>query len=168
MNLITRGVMTLCLVLASASAASAQANPPGAPDNPRRAMLEDRLRERMAMVVRQRLALTDAQMTKLQATNKQFEGQRMQLMTRERDVRRQLRQEILAGDGANQAKVGQLLDQAMQIERQRLDLQQNEQRQLATFLTPVQRARLFGLQNELRRRAQEMRNGQPRKGMRMN
>jgi hypothetical protein len=79
---------------------------------------------------------------------------------REREIRRQLRSEMLAGDKANQDKVAQLLDQTMQLERQRLDLVQNEQQELAKFLSPVQRARLFGLQNEMRRRAQELR-GRP-------
>jgi Spy/CpxP family protein refolding chaperone len=120
-------------------------------------MLEKRLKERTGAVVKERLALTDAQMTRLESTNRQFESQRSQLITRERDVRRELRKQIQSGDAANQARVGQLLDQAMQLERQRLELQQNEQRELAKFLTPVQRAKLFGLQNELRRRAQDMR-----------
>lgn len=139
--------------------------------NPRRAMLEERLRQRTADIVKRRLQLTDDQMKQLQATNSRFEKQRMDLMGRERDTRRELRQQILAGDDANQNRVAQLLDQAMQIERQRLDLQQSEQRELAKFLKPVQRAKLFGLQAEMRRRAQELRNrgmqgrGMPGRGM---
>jgi hypothetical protein len=148
----------LLLTISAAPVFAQQAQPRG--QNERRAMLEQRLRERTGAIVKQRLALTDAQMSRLQATNKQFESQRTALVTRERDVRRQLRQQILAGDSANQNQVSQLLDQAMQLERQRLDLQQNEQRELAKFMTPVQRAKLFGLQNELRKRAQEMRNRQ--------
>ena len=124
---------------------------------PRRDMLEQRLRERTAEIVQRRLQLTDVQMKQLQAVNRQFEQQRGSLIAREREIRRDLRAEILSGDKANQQKVGQLLDQTMQLERQRLELLQNEQRELAKFLTPVQRAKLFGLQNELRRRTQELR-----------
>ena len=87
----------------------------------------------------------------------------MDLMLRERETRQSLRAEILAGDGANQAKVGQLLDQSIQLQRQRLDLLQSEQRELGKFLSPVQRAKYFGIQNELRKRAQDMR---ARQGMR--
>ena len=139
--------------------------------NPRRAMLEERLRQRTADIVKRRLQLTDDQMKQLQETNSRFEKQRMDLMGRERETRHELRQQILAGDDANQNRVAQLLDQAMQIERQRLDLQQSEQRELAKFLKPVQRAKLFGLQAEMRRRAQELRNrrmqgiGIPGRGM---
>lgn len=163
------------LTVVSALPAIAQGVASDAANNPRRAMLEQRLRERTGAIVKQRLGLNDVQMTRLQATNKQFEGQRSDLLMRERNVRRELRQQIVSGDSANQNRVSQLLDQAMQIERQRLDLQQSEQRELAKFLTPVQRAKLFGLQAELRKRAQQMRNRQlqgegnapPRRGLRV-
>jgi Spy/CpxP family protein refolding chaperone len=125
-------------------------------------MLEQQLRQRTAEIVKRRLQLTDEQMAKLQATNRQFEEQRVALMMKERDVRRELRQQLTSGT-ADQNRVGVLLDQAMQLERQRLDITQAEQRELAKFLTPVQRAKLFGLQNEMRRRAQELRNRQMQK-----
>lgn len=155
---IVKAIAVLAFVAALSPGLNAQTpQPPGA--NPRRQMLEQQLRERTGQMVQRRLQLTDAQMQKLQATNRQFEQQRTALLSRERDTRRALREEILAGDKANQQKVAQLLDQTMLMERQRLELMQNEQRELAKFLTPVQRAKLFGVQNELRRRAQEMRGG---------
>ena len=133
------------------------------PPNARRGQLEQQLRQRTGDLVRRRLGLNDDQMGKLQSTNRSFETQRMDLMLRERETRQSLRAEILAGDGANQAKVGQLLDQSIQLQRQRLDLLQSEQRELGKFLSPVQRAKYFGIQNELRKRAQDMR---ARQGMR--
>lgn len=131
---------------------------PGA--NPRRAELEQRLRQRTGEIVKRRLGLTDDQMAKIQATNKDFEKQRMDLMARERTTRQLLRAQIMMGDSANQSKVSQLLDQSIQIQRQRLDLLQNEQKELGKFLNPVQRAKYLGLQTEMRQRAQQMRNGQ--------
>jgi periplasmic protein CpxP/Spy len=151
---------TLVAMLVATGVASAQEQQQKAPLNPRREMLEQRLRERTGEVVKQRLQLNDDQMRKLQASNKQFEVQRTGLLTRERDLRRELRQQIMAGDKANQNRVAELLDQTFVLERQRLDLVQSEQRELAKFLTPVQRAKLFGLQNELRRRTQELKNRQ--------
>ena len=144
------------LALAASTAAAAQAQRPEAGDNPRREMLEQRLRERTGEMVRRRLQLNDDQMKQLQATNRQFEQQRGALLMREREMRRDLRGQLML-EKPDQNRVGQLLDQTMQLERQRLDLVQNEQRELAKFLTPVQRAKLFGIQNELRRRAQELR-----------
>ena len=139
---------------------TAFAQRPGDPNPNRRQMLEQRLRERTGEVVQKRLGLSDPQMRQLQSTNQQFEGRRTQLLTREREIRRSLRSELMLGDKANQNKVGQLLDETLNLERQRLDLMQSEQRELAKFLTPVQRAKLFGLQNEMRRRTQELRTRQ--------
>jgi protein CpxP len=145
----------------SAAMSAAGAQQPGAAPDPgaRRAVLEQRLRERTAQMVKQRLRLTDDQLKRLQQTNASLEKQRTELFSHERDVRRELRQQLLLGDSANQNKVSQLLDQSMQIERQRLDLRQSEQRELAKFLTPVQRAKLVTLQMGIRRRTQELRGG---------
>ena len=162
---------TVCLAIPGVLAAQQpQQGRPGQPgqqgqQGARREMLEQRLRERTGDLVRRRLQLTDDQMTKLQNTNRQFEQQRMSLTGKERDVRQELRRQLTSGT-ADQNRVAALLDQTMQLERQRLDVQQSEQRELAKFLTPVQRAKLFGLQNEMRRRAQELRNGQARQGQR--
>lgn len=153
-------LLTLVASLVAIGTAPAQNQQQKAPLNPRRQMLEQRLRERTGEVVKQRLQLNDDQMRRLQASNQQFEVQRTGLVTRERNIRRELRQQIMAGDKANQNKVAELLDQTFVLERQRLDLVQNEQRELSKFLTPVQRAKLFGLQNELRRRTQELKNRQ--------
>ena len=159
-----RSLMVVVIPSSLALAQQAPAPGPQGPERgPRRQMLEQRLRERTGEVVKRRLQLTNDQMTKLQNTNRQFEQQRTSLLMKERDARRELRQQLTSSN-ADQNRVAALLDQAMQIERQRLDLTQNEQRELAKFLTPVQRAKLFGLQNEMRRRAQELRNGQPRAG----
>jgi Spy/CpxP family protein refolding chaperone len=128
--------------------------------NARRLELEQQLRQRTGQVVRQRLNLNDEQMSKLQSTNRQFEQQRADLLRREREARQALRAQLMSGDTANQAKVSQLLDEQLQLQRQRIDLVQNEQRELGKFLTPVQRAKYLGLQNEIRRRAQALRAGQ--------
>lgn len=126
----------------------------------RRQMLEERLRARTGEVVRRRLNLSDEQMTKLQATNRRLEDERASLLMRERNLRRQLRDQLVAEDKADQPRVAQLLDQILLIERQRIDLLQKEQRELAVFLNPVQRAKFIVLQNEMRRRSQEMRRRQ--------
>jgi len=126
---------------------------------PARAELERRFRERTAQIVRRRLELNDDQMAKLQASNQQFDQQRVALVAEERQARQALRAELLLGNGANQQKVNGLLDQLLRLQRRRLDIVDNEQRELGKFLTPVQRAKYFGLQNEMRRRAQELRDG---------
>ena len=151
----TRFSLIVLLGLSVSTATGAQ-EPPRGGDRPKREMLEQRLRERTGEIVRRRLELTDDQMRQLQAANRQFEQQRGTLLMREREMRRELRGQLML-EKPDQNRVAELLDQTMQLERQRLELVQSEQRELAKFLTPVQRAKLFGIQAELRRRAQEMR-----------
>jgi periplasmic protein CpxP/Spy len=135
-----------------------------------RPALERQFRERLAEIVRRRLDLNDGQMRKLGQVNDRFERDRMLLLREERQVRQSLRREVLARDSADQSKVSGLLDQALRIQRQRLDLTEREQRELAAFMTPVQRAMYFGIQDDLRRRMEELRQERqerPRRGASM-
>jgi Spy/CpxP family protein refolding chaperone len=159
-------VIAFVLLAASASSVRAQAEP-RQQVAPQRAELERRLRERTAEVVRRRLQLNDDQMARLATVNQQLDQQRMALVGEERQARIALRAELQAGNAANQQKVGTLLDQMLRLQRRRLDLIENEQRELAKFLTPVQRAKYFGLQNEIRKRMQELRDRPPAARRRM-
>lgn len=126
------------------------------PDDPRRAALEKRLQARLLTIVRQRLSLTDEQVTRLQEVASKTEDERRALRRDELTARFAMRQELLAGNKASDTKVAELLEQLPKLERRRVDLMEKEQRELAKFLTPVQRARYFGLQDELRRSMQEL------------
>jgi periplasmic protein CpxP/Spy len=119
--------------------------------------LEARVRQRMGQVLKTQLGLTDEQLRRLQATNQRFEGQRRALFAQERDVRAGIRAEIASGDTTRNAQISALLDRMIQIQRERFDLLEAEQQELATFLTPVQRARYFGMEEQIRRRMTEMR-----------
>ena len=68
---------------------------------------------------------------------------------------------MMKKDAANQQKVGSLLDQLITFQRQRVDLLASEQRELGKFLTPVQRAKCFGLQGQMRKKMQELRDRRP-------
>ena len=96
-------------------------------------------------------------MRQLGEVNNRYEQERMLLLRDERQMRQALRAEVLAGDSADQTKVAELLDRALRIQRQRLDLTEREQRDLASFMTPVQRAKYVGIQDDLRRRLEEIR-----------
>ena len=121
----------------------------------RRQELEQRFRERSADIVRRQLQLNADQMSRLQGVNRQFETQRVALFAEERRARQALRAELTSAN-PNQQTVATLLDQLMGVSRRRFDIQSNEQRELAKFLTPVQRAKYFGLQNQLRQRVEEV------------
>lgn len=119
--------------------------------------LEQQFRERLAQIVQRRLNLDDTQMRRLGDVNRRFEQERTGLLREERQVRQALRAEVLSGDSANQSRVAELLAQALQIQRRRLDLTEREQRELSQFMTPRQRAMYFGIQDDLRRRMEELR-----------
>ena len=125
-------------------------------DDPRRGTLERRFQQRLEVVVKQRLQLNDEQMTKLREVASRTEASRRTLRADEMAARRAMRMELLAGDNANDARVEELLEQLPKLERRRLDLHEQEQKELARFLSPVQRARYFALQDELRRGMQEV------------
>lgn len=155
-----------CLTSSALTSVQAQGGPPGsAPrgragaarlDDAQRGQLERRLQERINQVVRVRLALTDDQFDKLRAVASRVEEERRALRNEEMTTRFAMRQELLAGEKANEARVAELLDRMPRFERRRLDLMEQEQRELAKFLSPTQRARYIGLQDELRRSMQDL------------
>ena len=155
-----RGIALALAVAApiASSGAQAQQPPPGA----QRQALERQFAERLGQVVKRELRLDEGQMRRLQQSNQRFERRRRALVFEERNVRVSMREELAAPDSANQERVATLLDQMMRIQRDRLTLVEDEQRELATFLSPAQRARYLGIQEQLRRRMADLqRQGQP-------
>ena len=153
-SMMRRAVTGLAFVLLALPAAAQEA----APQQPtERDSLERRVRERMAQVIKRQVGLNDDQMRRLGVTNRRFEGQQRELFMRERRTRMELRNELDLADTTRQAQVSTLLDQMLQIQKQRVELVEAEQRELATFMTPQQRARYLGIQEQVRRRVDEMR-----------
>ena len=124
---------------------------------PRRQQLEARLRQRLWGITKNRVGLTDEQMTKLAQGSRPFDVQRRELVRQEREERQALRREVLAGANADQQRIATSLDRVLELQRQRAQLQIEEQRALAAFMTPLQRAKYAALQEQLRRRAEKLR-----------
>lgn len=124
---------------------------------PRRQQLEARLRQGLWRITKNRVGLTDEQMTKLAQASRPFDQERRQLAMQEREERLALRQEILAGPNANQQRIATSLDRVLDLQRRRAQLQIDEQRALGAFMTPLQRAKYAALQEQLRRRAENLR-----------
>jgi periplasmic protein CpxP/Spy len=144
--------VTISLVM-TASLGAQTANP-----QPRRAVLEQQLRERVGAITRQRLQLDDAQMSKLQSVNARLAPQMAALATQERQTRQQLRTQLISAT-PDQNQVATLLDTVLRLQKQRIALLESEQKDLAAFLTPVQRAKYMALQIQIRRRADQLRGG---------
>ena len=97
-------IRTLALLLAASAAswsdASAQEVAPGVSGDSGRTALQARVRQRLAVVVRQRLKLNDDQMRQLTAVNANYEPRRRALVMQERDSRIVVRGELQRGDRA--------------------------------------------------------------------
>jgi hypothetical protein len=134
------------------------------PDNQRRAQLEQAVRQRVARMLKERVGLTDEQLEQVGELNRRFEERRRILMEQERDVRIGLREEVLREGEADQDRVARLLDQAIRVQQERLKVLEEEQRELAKFLTPVQRAKYLAVQEQIHKAVEDLRRrpGRPR------
>ena len=158
-SLARRTLVGLSLLVAVPALAQ-QPTTPGARDSAVRP-LEARVRQRVAAVVQQRLGLSDDQMRQLTAVNASYEPRRRDLMARERESRVAIREELDRGKAADQKRVQSALDDLFRLQRERIDLTEQEQRDLAKFMQPSQRAGYIALQEQLRRRIEEMRRRAP-------
>lgn len=121
-----------------------------------RDQLEKRFQERLDSIVKTRLNLSDEQHARLREIASRIEESRRQLRREEMEIRMGIWRELMAGDKASEKKMGELLDRVPKVDRRRVELTEQEQKELSKFLTPIQRARYIGLQEELRRSMQEM------------
>jgi periplasmic protein CpxP/Spy len=128
----------------------------GAPGQQNRQQLQRQLQQRLWQMTQRRVGLTDAQMNRLAPVHQRFEAQRRSLTREERQTRVALRDALRDSTHADQAQVGGYLDHLVQLQRQRADLVEQEQRELAQFMTPVQRARYTALQEQVRQRIQQL------------
>ena len=149
------GLVALSLPLA-AGVVQGQQGGAGAPPMSRPQM-EQRLRAGLWRIAKQRLGFNDEQMNRLTATNQKFDARRRDINQRERTERQALRREVLAGDSANQNRIAAAMDQLLQLQRQRLDVIAEEQKELSGFMTPLQRAKYAALQEQVRRRVESLR-----------
>ena len=163
------GLGALVLVVAAASL-GAQQSPRGRggppPDSAQRAQLEREFHARVAQIVQRELKLTPEQTRQLETATQRFEAERRPLFRREIELRRALRAALREPESADGAKVDGYLRELLQLQRRRLDVMEAEQRALAEFLTPVQRAGYVALQENLRSRVEQQRARDGRPGTR--
>ena len=125
--------------------------------------LEALVRTRMAMVLQRQLELTDEQSRRLSALSQRLEPRRRALVTEKRAVRTASRAQIAAGDSARDAELTSLLNRMIEVQRARVLLLETEQQELTAFLTPLQRAKYLGIEEQMRLRAEQVQ-GRPTPG----
>jgi Spy/CpxP family protein refolding chaperone len=122
------------------------------------------LQRRVLEVVQRTLGATDEQMRQLVDVNRHYEGERRTLNQRDREARQAIRAEVLRESDADQDKVSRMLDELVDVQRSRLDIFAREQRDLARFLTPVQRAKYATLQEGLKKKVDQLRQQRQEQG----
>ena len=127
--------VAVMLLLGAASLLNAQGKPPA--DSDRAAKMQN-----MEAQVKKDLGLTDDQATKFHATHERFHNQRRDIMQKGRTIHDALRGQLQPGVAANADSVRKLLDAWYQNRAALLQVERDTDKELATYLTPVQRARL--------------------------
>ena len=123
------------------------------------------LQRRVLEVVQRTLGATDDQMRQIMEVHRKYEGERRALNQKDREARQTIRAEVLRDSLADQDKVARTLDELVDVQRQRLDVFAREQRDLARFLTPVQRAKYATLQEGLRKKVEQLRQHRQERGL---
>jgi periplasmic protein CpxP/Spy len=152
--------MILVLTVAVAGPARAQ----DAADNSQRPAVQA-LQRRMLEIVQRTLGASDDQMRQLADVDRRYQQERRELNQRDRQARQTIRAEVLRDTLADQNLVARELDALVDVQRRRIDVFAREQRDLARFLTPVQRAKYATLQEGLRRKVEQLRQRQQENGL---
>lgn len=156
--------LAFALVLTGTTTAVAQR--PGNP--PPRRELEAELRRGFARAVRQRVGLSEDQMRRLAPITQKYATERANIQLDERQARVELGRILRDSVPADSAKIEGLMARILDAQKRHVQMLEQEQKELATIMSPLQRARFFGLREQMRRRIEERRRGgggpPPRRG----
>jgi hypothetical protein len=153
--MIVRLVWALTFVASSALAQDAA--PQVQDSSPQRQGLIKQIRQRWQQIVRDRLGLNETQGRQLQETTRHFNAQRQTLNQEERAIRTEMRDQVTGVTPADDKHLAAMIDTVLDLQRQRLELTRNEQRELSLFLTPLQRVKYLALQEQLRQQMERLR-----------
>ena len=146
-------LVALCAVAGQLAAQ----NPPDSSDQAQTQQLRQRVLRRWRQVVRVQLDLTPDQAAKLQATEDHFAAQRRDMAQRQRAVQDAIRGQLQPGVAANADSLRRLMDARDQNRTALAQLDREEDKEMAGYLSPVQRARYQVMRQRLQERIAEMR-----------
>jgi hypothetical protein len=132
---------------------------PQPPQDSNRQELAKAIRQRWQQVVRDRLGLNEVQMRQLQETTRHFNAQRQTLNQEEKAIRSEMRDQVTGVTPTDDKHLAAMIDTVLDLQRQRLELTRNEQRELSLFLSPLQRVKYLALQEQLRLQMERLRQG---------
>jgi hypothetical protein len=148
----TAAVFRLIAILALLPAPALAQQRPGPP----RAQMEERIRQRFGEQVRRELDLTEEQLAAVQQVETSFQEQRRALVTREAELRRQLRRD---DDARTEEQARALLQEMAAVRADEARLFQAEMNALLGTLSADQVLRFYELRDELMDRVRRLRQG---------
>ena len=107
--------------------------------------------------VQEDLNLSQDQAAKLRATQERFGARRRDVMQQQMERRRALENQMQPGVAADSARVRNLLDGIQAGRGEMVKIEQDQDREMSGYLTPVQRARYQQMRERLMQRVGEMR-----------
>jgi len=149
--------LVLALTLLVAPVVAAQQDSTGAPDSAERGRLQQRIEAEFARVVKEQLNLSNDQSTKLRATEERFRVRRREILGRQLALRLALSRQMCPGCVANPDSVRGLMNGIEANRWELFRLQQDQDREMEGYLTPVQHARYQMLRERFFRRLVEVR-----------
>jgi hypothetical protein len=143
--------MCLAAVLAPSLAAQQRS------DTGEAGRLRQRIDSAFSTRVQQDLNLSSDQTTKLRATQERFSARRRDLMQQQLERRRALEGQMQPGVAANSDSVRKLMDGLQAGRAEMLKIEQDQDREMSGYLTPVQRARYQQMRERFMQRVGELR-----------
>ena|SRR5882762_9961345 len=149
-------LLSLAVLLAPPLAAQRDsARTPG--DTAEAGRLRQEIERRWNERVQQDLNLSSDQATKLRATQERFGTRRRTLMQQQMERRRAIEGQMQPGVPANSDSLRKLMDGVQTGRAEMVKVDQEENREMAGYLTPVQQARFQQMREQFIRRVGELR-----------
>ncbi len=121
-----------------------------------RAMLEQRLRQRMAEMIREELGLSPEELSEVERVLGEFDSVRREMAREERAIRRRVEALMLEG-GEDQDEAAELLERMVALRNREASVFGEEVARLREHLSPVQILKLQAIRDRIAQRIRQMR-----------
>jgi Spy/CpxP family protein refolding chaperone len=150
-------LLGLAVLLAPSLAAQQRDTARAQGDTAEAGRLRREIEQRFSNRVQQQLNLTPDQTTKLRATQERFGTRRRSLMQQQMERRHAIEGQMQPGVPANSDSLRKLMDGVQTGRAEMVKVDQEENREMAGYLTPVQQARFQQMREQFIRRVGELR-----------
>src|SRR6059036_3282444 len=150
-------LLSLAVLLAPSLAAQQRDTARAQGDTAEAGRLRARIESTFTRRVQQDLNLSQDQAAKLRATQERFGARRRDVMQQQLTRRQALENQMQPGIAANSDSVRKLMDGIQAGRAEMLKIEQDQDREMSGYLTPVQRARYQQMRERFMQRVGELR-----------